>query len=148
MGNVVCSKCGLPPHPDQNCIAALHDAGLTSTTADIAALKDWWVDDALAAIDAIAPKAVEYSSQDLADLGRDMAEMLGLHHLSTIEEFTELGIYFYLLGKFARWKGAVKEGRRPSDDTIFDIVVYSTMARRNRAVGGWPFAPTTEQDNR
>lgn len=106
------------------------------------ALKDWWMDNALAKADAVVPKAVEYSSEDLAEIGRTMASLLGLA-TPTIEEANELGIYFYLVGKLARWGGAIKEGRRPSDDTLFDLSVYTTMAERNRAVGGWPFDPQT-----
>lgn len=111
----------------------------------IDALKDWWVDTALADIDKIAPKAIEYSSQDLCDLGRVMADLLGWP-VPGVEEATELGIFFYLQGKFSRWAGAIKEGRRPSDDTLLDIDVYTKMARRNRAVGGWPFAPEEKHD--
>lgn len=144
MGVYKCAECSEKHEVGYGCEFAPDDEPGADTESDIAALKDWWVDDAALAIGAIAPKAVEYSSQDLADLGRDMAEMLGLDHFSSVEEFTELGIYFYLIGKFARWKGAIKEKRRPSDDTIFDIKVYATMAQRNRAVGGWPFAPTEE----
>jgi hypothetical protein len=108
--------------------------------SDFNALKDWWVDNAAAAADATIPKAIAYSSQDLADIGYTMAGMLGLKATS-IEEATEIGLLFYLQGKLSRWIGAVKEGRRPSDDTLFDGMVYFTMAIRNRAVGGWPFAP-------
>jgi hypothetical protein len=103
-------------------------------------LKEWWIDNAVSQADAVVPKAVEYSSEDLAQIGYTMADMLGLEAAST-EEANELGLLFYLHGKTARWIGAVKEGRRPSDDTIFDIVIYATMAQRNRAVGGWPFGP-------
>jgi hypothetical protein len=32
----------------------------------------------------------------------------------------------------------VVEGRRVSDDTLFDIEFYTKMARRNRDAGEWP----------
>lgn len=112
--------------------------------SDFNALKDWWVDNAAVKANAVVPKALEYSSEDLAEIGRTMANLLGLD-VPTIEEANELGLYFYLVGKLARWGGAIKEGRRPSDDTIYDLVVYGTMAERNRAVGGWPFAPEEKQ---
>jgi hypothetical protein len=70
--------------------------------------------------------------------------VMGLNHAVTEEEATEIGIWGYLVGKVARWTGAIKEGRRVSEDTIFDINIYSKMAMRNRDVGGWPFGPETE----
>lgn len=102
-------------------------------------LHDWWMNNAERAIELIAPKAVEYSAIDLIEYGRTLALVMELDHVVTDEEATELGIWGYLVGKVARWTGAIKEGRRVSDDTIFDIKVYATMAERTRAVGGWPF---------
>lgn len=138
-----CNLCG-EGHAGTSCQRAINvvlgDDGGSDVESSIASLKDWWVDTALADIDAIAPKAIEYSSQDLSDLGKVMADLLGWD-VPDVELATELGIFFYLQGKFSRWAGAIKEGRRPSDDTLLDIDVYVTMARRNRAVGGWPFAP-------
>jgi hypothetical protein len=61
------------------------------------------------------------------------------------EEATEIGIYFYELGKIARWTAAIREGRRVSDDTLHDAGIYIKMAQRNRAVGGWPFAVDTKE---
>lgn len=103
-----------------------------------AAIEDWWLDNAREAINSVSPKAAEYGSTDLAELGRDLAMLMnrdGMGH----EELTELGIYVYMLGKFSRWRDAIKDGRRVSRDTIYDIKVYATMAERNRDVGGWPF---------
>lgn len=108
--------------------------------SDFNALKDWWVDNAAAKANAVIPKAIEYSSEDLAEIGKTMGGLLG-YPVKSIEEANELGIFFYMTGKMARWAGAIKEGRRPSDDTLYDLNVYGTMAERNRAVGGWPFAP-------
>lgn len=102
------------------------------------AIEDWWLENARQAIEAVAPKAAEYGSTDLAELGRDLAMLMNRDGMSH-EELTELGIYMYMLGKFSRWRDAIKDGRRVSLDTIYDIKVYATMAERNRAVGGWPF---------
>lgn len=102
-------------------------------------LTEWWRGQAQSEIEATIPKAVEYSSTDLHDMGRDLAETMDLPvEDMTVEELTELGIYVYVLGKFSRWKGAIKDGRRVSDDTLFDIGVYIRMAQRTRAVGAWP----------
>lgn len=102
-------------------------------------LNDWWLENATQAVELVAPKAVEYSAIDLIEYGRTLALVMGLDHAVSEEEATEIGIWGYLVGKVARWTGAIKEGRRVSDDTIFDIKIYATMAERTRAVGGWPF---------
>lgn len=108
-------------------------------------LRDWWIDKAQTEVDLVAPKAVEYSAVDLVEYGRTLALIMGRKDHITDEEATEIGIWGYLVGKVARWTGAVKEGRRISDDTIFDILIYSKMAQRNRDVGGWPFG--AEEDS-
>jgi len=110
------------------------------------AIHQWWLDNALEAIEQVAPKAAEYGSTDLAELGRDLAMLMNRDGMSH-EELTELGIYMYMLGKFSRWRDAIKDGRRVSLDTIYDIKVYATMAERNRAVGGWPFPIDAEEQN-
>lgn len=104
-------------------------------------LRDWWIDRAHDEIRLVAPKAVEYSAIDLIEYGRTLALVMGLDHTVNDEEATEIGIWGYLVGKVARWTGAIKEGRRVSEDTIFDINIYAKMALRNRDVGGWPFGP-------
>lgn len=109
------------------------------------AIQDWWRENAEQALEKVAPKAAEYGSTDLAELGRDLCMILGREGLDH-EELTEIGIYMYMLGKFSRWRDAIKDGRRVSLDTIYDIKVYATMAERNREVGGWPFAPTTKEE--
>lgn len=120
------------------------------TTSEIevarAVIEDWWLENAKQAIEKVSPKAAEYGSTDLAELGRDMGMIVGREGMSH-EEATELGIYFYMVGKFARWRDAIKDGRRVSDDTIYDIKVYATMAERNREVGGWPFNPHGDQES-
>lgn len=54
------------------------------------------------------------------------------------EIYAELGIWFYLVGKMARWRSAVRRGERVSDDTLHDIGVYARMAQRVRETGRWP----------
>lgn len=101
-------------------------------------LRDWWMNQAHEAAEATIPKAVEYGSGDLAEIGRAMARM-GSLNLGGEQDATELGILFYLIGKVARWEQAVKDGRQASRDTLFDLMVYSMMALRVRDVGGWPW---------
>ncbi|MEU1733337.1 hypothetical protein [Streptosporangium sp. NPDC020145] len=104
-------------------------------------LAHWWSKMASEEIDMVVRKAVEYGGNgaalDLIQIGQNLALTAGrrVHN----EEATELGIYFYIVGKVARWTAAIVEGRRVSDDTILDLGIYTRMAARNREVGGWPF---------
>lgn len=107
----------------------------------------WWMDTANTEVTGIIAKALEYGGMgralDLTDIGRQLVNA-GVK----VPEFgvkgsqeawlAELGIYFYLVGKFARWTAAISEGRHVSDDTLLDIGIYVRMAQRIRAVGGWP----------
>lgn len=99
-------------------------------------LSEWWRHAANDEIERTVPKSVEYGATDLIDIGRDLARCAGRQVAD--EEAAELGVYFYLRGKLARWTDAVVRGERPSDDTLFDIGVYVRMAQRIRAAGGWP----------
>lgn len=110
------------------------------------ALTDWWETRSKAEMDACIPKAVEYGSTDLAVIGRAQGRLMGRHNLNN-EEATELGIFFYLIGKIARWEDALTHGRRVSDDTLHDIAVYTKMEQRNRAVGGWPYASEEKESS-
>jgi hypothetical protein len=100
-------------------------------------LRTWWVDDSARTIDNSLPKIIEYGAGDLVEIGKRLAEISHRPNI-TDTDATELGIYFYLVGKLARWHQAVVEGRRVSDDTLFDIEFYTKMARRNRDAGEWP----------
>jgi hypothetical protein len=103
-------------------------------------LTQWWLEMAKNEIEPMTNKMVEYGgngrAEDLIQIGQTIALTAG----RTIddEEATELGIYFYLIGKMARWTAAVVEGDRPSDDTLNDISIYTRMAQRARHSGGWP----------
>lgn len=99
-------------------------------------LRGWWFDLAEREIEGTVPKAIEYSSTDLVDIGRTLAYCMGRQ--VSDEEAAELGIFFYMQGKLSRWAGAIKTGKRVSDDTLFDIGVYVRMTQRVRAAGGWP----------
>lgn len=105
-------------------------------------LTDWWRSQSEAEIEAVVPKAVEYSSVDLAMLGEWlMAFNPGLWAGAGAEErraiAAEMGTAFYIMGKVARMVGAYSEGRIPSDDTLHDIAVYTKMAQRIRHTGQW-----------
>lgn len=99
-------------------------------------LVDWWLETAAKDGQKTIPKAVEYGSGDLIEMGHRLARVAG----RTIDdaEAAEMGIWIYVTGKLDRWTTAVQQGVQVSDDTLLDIVVYAMMARRVRAVGGWP----------
>lgn len=101
-------------------------------------LEGWWIAKAQEEIERTVPKAVEYSSSDLVDIGRGV-----LGEGRTDEEYAEAGVAFYALGKVSRIMGAIREGRRPSDDSWFDLGVYARMAERIREFGSWPGEPET-----
>jgi hypothetical protein len=108
----------------------------TPASPAVSELTGWWLRQAEAEARAVVPKAVEYGANSMIEVGRSMAR-LAKREVSD-EEAIELAVMFYISGKLGRWIDAAAEGRRPSDDTIYDIAVYTRMAQRNRAVGSWP----------
>jgi hypothetical protein len=106
---------------------------------DAAALEElihWWLQKAGEDAVKTVPKAIEYGSADMIEMGRDLMDIAGRHVDDA--EAAEIGTWFYVLGKVKRWQNAIKRGERVSDDTLLDIAVYAMMARRIRDVGGWP----------
>ena len=99
-------------------------------------LRQWWFTKANDEIELTVPKAVEYGSTDLIDIGLMLSRTMRRN--VSEEEAAELGVFFYLIGKIARWQSAIERGERPSDDTLLDIGVYVRMAQRIRHSGGWP----------
>lgn len=108
-------------------------------------LMGWWMQKAQEEAETVVPKATEYGgasrAADLTQIGRSMAELMnsefGARYLSDAQ-LQELACYFYLQGKMGRWHAALMEGRRVSDDTIYDIGIYIKMVQRIRESGGWP----------
>ena len=108
-----------------------------SLSRRVGELEQWWLAMANEEIERTVPKAIEYGSTDLAEIGRQMLEA-GLHEGNHETPTAELGVYFYMVGKMARWTDAIRTGRRVSDDTLFDLGIYVRMAQRIRSAGGWP----------
>lgn len=102
----------------------------------------WWLATAQRDVAAMSGKVGEYGAIDLRLIGQVLQEIgPGLAKLPNDEAVhTELGTFFYLLGKVARMASAYKEGRAPIRDTLDDGSVYATMMRRIRTAGGWPNA--------
>lgn len=119
----------------------LHSYAAEAVVTDEDQLADWWRRTAEAEIDATVAKAVEYGADDLIEIGRELV-LAGVRMpegpATDEEKFAELGIFFYEVGKFARWRSAVRRGARPSDDTFKDIGVYIRMSQRVRSNGQWP----------
>lgn len=119
---------GVPPH-------------LQSAAVELIA---WWTKLGASDLEMLIPKAIEYSAHDLTLTGDAMAWMFGLEEIAlgvpTGDNIrsAELTCWFYLLSKVMRAIGAVKDGNRPSDDTLRDVRVYATMIQRIRDTGSWP----------
>jgi uncharacterized coiled-coil protein SlyX len=125
-------------------IAKYHEAMAKPTNAVRPhPLEQWWMDKAQAEVEPLIAKMTEYGGEgrafDLIDIGQALIDAnVNFPGTFGVGQVQELGIYFYLVGKFARWKAAVSEGRSVSDDTLLDIGIYVRMAQRIREVGGWP----------
>ena len=104
-------------------------------------LEEWWHGQAADEVEPLLKKMTEYGGRgravDLIDIGVELGRLMGREDISDAEA-TELGIYFYVRGKFSRWFAALSEGNRVSDDTLYDIGIYIRMAQRVRKTGGWP----------
>lgn len=95
-------------------------------------------------------KAAEYGGADLEIMGGAMVALIDRSKFDPDTNWTKLGIEmglaFYQLGKISRMFGAWAEGRTPSEDTLYDNMIYSLMLRFVRRFGHWRIdgtAPTT-----
>lgn len=113
---------------DPNC--SIHPMKLDRYNTDI---ERWWAQTAQADYDGFGPKLEEYGSDDLREIGRDLAKAMKWD--APDEVLYELGCWFYLRGKLARAMSAIAAHRLPSDDTALDTTVYSMMIRRIRQEG-------------
>lgn len=97
-------------------------------------VRDWWMNTAERHADMVTPKMAEYGSRDLVEIGREFAALAGREGLDDTVAY-EVGVFFYLRGKVARWSAAVGRGEQVSQDTLDDIVAYSMMVLHNREEG-------------
>lgn len=104
-----------------------------------AELTEWWMDRAEEEVRRTVPKAVEYGSHSLTQLGRTLAQLQGRE--VDDEEALELGCWINAVQKMGRWTDSVMRGERCSDDSIYDLGVYVRMTQRIRDSGGWPGVP-------
>lgn len=139
-------RCSLPPSHvklGHDHVYAQHGVAVTTWPLELdeasrlaTELEQWWGERAEDEIMRTVPKAIEYGSGDLIEIGRDLASLMGRE--VNDQDAAELGIYFYIRGKMARWADAIRRGAPISDDTLFDLGVYTRMAQRVRSHGGWP----------
>lgn len=99
-------------------------------------LTDWWLKRAEDEARAVVPKATEYGSNSLMQLGRKQAQLQG--RVVPDDEALELGCWINLVQKVERWTDSVMRSERPSEDTIYDCGIYVKMAQRIRDAGSWP----------
>jgi hypothetical protein len=131
-----CLRCELG---DTTLVAdASHDyRGSNPITGELA---EWWRALSEKEIAQTIAKAQEYGGDDLAYMGAILQD--AIRGPEVIREETsraaETAVAFYALGKITRIIGALKEGRKPSDDSWLDLHVYAGMAIRIRETGGWP----------
>lgn len=89
------------------------------------AMRNWWMEMAKQDYERFVEKARAYGSHDLELMGATLMKMGAL-------DGEEAALAFYAEGKIARIMSAIASGRNPSDDSWFDLTIYSMMARLRR----------------
>lgn len=110
-------------------------------------LMAWWLNTSLCDFNAGAPKVEEYGAHDLEIMGAVLGVLIYKDRLNMIFQgrqatklpvWTELAVWFYVLGKVARLVSDYMAERPGKPDTWHDITFYSMMARRIQESGQWP----------
>lgn len=99
-------------------------------------LTAWWETTAAHDLAETIPKAIAYGSESMVDFGRSLASLAGRRDIPEAEAL-EWAIFAYLEGKMGRWRAKLKRGERCDADTLKDIDVYATMARKVQDTGHW-----------
>lgn len=99
-------------------------------------LREWWLHIGKQDATLVAEKYQEYGNTALLEVGHQLADLWG--HKVSDGDAQMLGVYFFMVGKMARWKTALLKGEQPSRDTLDDLAVYATMARNIMEHGNWP----------
>lgn len=86
--------------------------------------------------DMVIPKARTYGTTELSQLGATLMNVAGK---GTVPErgSMQYAVWFYSIGKMARWTAAVKRGEQPTRDTVLDILVYALMWLKVEETGEW-----------
>lgn len=102
--------------------------------SDIDNLRRWMVQTLDQALPEILRKADEYGSGDLEMMGSRLQRMLRLPAPSVGQQASAA---FYADGKVARIMAALEEGREPSADCWFDLMVYGMIGLKLHQTGQW-----------
>lgn len=96
-------------------------------------------------VDNTAPKAREYGTTELAQLGATLSHVAGVQ-VSNYSHATQNAVWFYASGKLARWTAAVARQQQPSRDTVYDLLIYCLMWLKIHETGEWwPDKPGDQQ---
>lgn len=86
--------------------------------------------------DSTAPKAREYGTTELAQLGATLSHVAGVQ-VTNYAHATQNAVWFYASGKLARWTAAVARRQQPSRDTVYDLLIYCLMWLKIHETGEW-----------
>jgi hypothetical protein len=132
---------GLPPHHSDNgdrprpAPAFVPDpAPLDPRQQALNELQQWLVRKLDGALPEVLRKADEYGSGDLEMMGDRQFRMLRLPGQSVGQQ---AACAFYVDGKVARIMAALEEGREPSADCWFDLMVYGMIGLKIHETGRW-----------
>lgn len=94
-------------------------------------------------LDGAVPKAKTYGTHELANLGRTLFETIhadstrGIYNKASDQAAISTAVWFYVIGKTARWSAAVRRGEQPTQDTVVDVLVYCLMWLKVNETGEW-----------
>lgn len=86
--------------------------------------------------DMVIPKARTYGTTELSQLGATLMHVAGRGSVPERDSM-QYAVWFYSIGKMARWTAAAKRGEQPSRDTVLDILVYALMWLKVEETGEW-----------
>lgn len=119
-----------------------------SNTADSAerAFRSYIQDLTSEVTDMVIPKARTYGTTELSQLGATLMNVAG-KGTTPERDSMQYAVWFYSVGKMARWTAAVKRGEQPTRDTVLDILVYALMWLKVEETGEWWVdMPNQEED--
>ena len=86
--------------------------------------------------DMVIPKARTYGTTELSQLGATLMHVAGRGSVPE-RDAMQYAVWFYSIGKMARWTAAAKRGEQPTRDTVLDILVYALMWLKVEETGEW-----------
>lgn len=86
--------------------------------------------------DMVIPKARTYGTTELSQLGATLMNVAGRGSVPE-RDAMQYAVWFYSVGKMARWTSAARRGEQPTRDTVLDILVYALMWLKVEETGEW-----------